>query len=210
MKRVPAPRVESRSMRPPARSTIAVDDREPEACALALALGGEERVERVRRDVGRHALPRVLDGQPHAGVDDIGADRQLAAGGHRVAGVEREVEQDLLDAPAPQRDRRRLAHEDHAQVDELARRAPQQRLRALDRAVDVAGLRVVLGPTAEDEHLARQLRPALGRRHDLARLGAQVRAVGEPAVEQPRVAADHRQQVVEVVRHAARELSEPV
>jgi hypothetical protein len=46
--------------------------------------------------------------------------------------------------------------------------------------------------------------------HDLARVLAQLRVAVEALVEHPRVAADHRQQVVEVVRDAAGELAEAV
>src|SRR5690606_3497116 len=90
----------------------AEDGGEAEAGALADALGGEERLEDLVEVFGGDADAGVADGQAHvvAGFDfsgearvglgdfkDAGLKREGAAGGHGVAGVDGEVEQDLVE-----------------------------------------------------------------------------------------------------------------
>ncbi len=82
--------------------------KEPEPVAALLGLGGKERVEDVREDGGCNAAAGNGHPQLHAvrgregpdrqgGAiapgDGRGLDAQLAARGHSVAGVEREIEQ---------------------------------------------------------------------------------------------------------------------
>src|SRR5665213_2109606 len=89
----------------------AVDARQAEPGALADTLGRVEGLEDAFLDLGRHAVSRVGDRQRKvaAGLDLgrggepiradcalVGLDRQDAAAVHRVARVQREIEQDLL------------------------------------------------------------------------------------------------------------------
>ena len=76
---------------------------EPQAGAVFL--GGEERLKDAIAHVFRHAVPGVFDreARPLAAIlierrrRAIGADRERAAGGHGVAGIQAQVHQDLLE-----------------------------------------------------------------------------------------------------------------
>ena len=100
----------------------AVDGGEAEPSALTDALGGKERIESAVQGGGVHALPRVAHREQHvwsgahenvgleAGVflsqgDLAGLHGQPPAVGHRIPGVEREIEQHLLDLASVRADR---------------------------------------------------------------------------------------------------------
>ena len=82
---------------------------EAEAGALAHRLGGEERLERAVEHFGRHPAAGVGDADPDivAGADVadlvggeghvLGRDAHQAAAVHRIAGVDREVEDRVLE-----------------------------------------------------------------------------------------------------------------
>ncbi len=90
----------------------AVDHRQPETRALAYLLGCEERLEYLVHDVGRntgagighldqhHVLMRhvgIIETGHFRGRDVAGAQRQLAALGHRVARIDAKIDQHLLE-----------------------------------------------------------------------------------------------------------------
>ena len=99
-----------------------VGGREAEAGPLTDVLGREERLEDARQRALRHAFAGVADGDPAvAAVCDRGMpwvesrrrepvdrERERAAVGHCIAGVEREIEQDLVDLGRVGDDRRRI------------------------------------------------------------------------------------------------------
>ena len=119
----------------------AIDGRQPKAGALADFLGGEERLEDLVDDVG---------GNPGAGVGDIDPDiirrrhalvghlrgfircqiaglhRQLAAVRHRVASVDREIDDHLLELRDVDLDRPEVAAMHEVEFDLLADQAAQQ------------------------------------------------------------------------------------
>ena len=76
----------------------------------------------------------------------VGVDGQRAAVGHRVAGVDREVDQDLLELAGVGHDRPQVARPGWCQRDVLAEGAAQQLLDVGDDAVEVEHLR--LGTTS--------------------------------------------------------------
>ena len=86
----------------------AVDHAETETAALAGLLGREKRLDRPPQHLVGHALPGIRNRDQHIiarsevrsrlAPAHIGcADRQAAAFGHRVAGVDRQVQQHQLD-----------------------------------------------------------------------------------------------------------------
>ena len=86
----------------------AVYHAEAEPTALADLLGREEGLDRASEDLLGHAFAGIGDRDQHiiarrqirrrlAAADIGGADRQPAASGHRVAGVDRQVQQHQLD-----------------------------------------------------------------------------------------------------------------
>ena len=117
----------------------AVDGGEAEAGALARLLRREERLEGARRDLAAMPAPVVGDGDPRRRPVAPGhGDRQRPAVGHRVARVDGEVDEHLLElgavgedrqaAPGPTRDPQR---------DALAERAVEQALEVAHERADV-------------------------------------------------------------------------
>ena len=74
----------------------AVGDRQAEAGALADRLGREERIVDARQVLARNARPGVADFGHDSPVFDARADRQPAALRHRVARVQEQVQEHLL------------------------------------------------------------------------------------------------------------------
>ena len=136
-------------------------------------------------------------------LDVLGLDRQPPAVGHRVARVGREVEDHALDLRLVGLDRREAGRDPHADADVVADDPPHHRLHPGHDLVEVEHARVQHLAPAEGEQLAREAGRLLGRVGDLAELLAARRVgLGEQDL---RVARDHGQQVVEVVRDAAGE-----
>ena len=176
-------------------------------------LGGEERLEQVRADLLVHADAGVGDGEQHVRAGRARPSpwarraRRCAVSivsappsRHRVAGVGGEVEDHALDLRAVGLDGREVRREPDADADVVADDAVQHRLHPGDDLVEVQHLRVQHLAAAEGQQLAGEARRLARGAGDLLQLLAAV------AREQDLgVAGDHRQQVVEVVRDAARE-----
>ena len=137
-------------------------------------------------------------------LDVVDLDRDRPAVRHRVAGVEREVEHDLVELRRIGFDQAgrggRAAPRDR---DVLADQAPDHRHDAVDRVAQVDDLRVEHLATAEGKQLARQRRGARRRVLDPCdvALGCVVRR--QLVLEQRRVARHRGQDVVEVVGDGA-------
>ena len=201
----------------------AVDGGEAEAGAVARALGGEERLEEPRLDGTVHADAVVAHGQRHVGAwiyprvegrilggqgDVRRLDGEPAAVGHRVARVHREVDDHLFELarihPHPPGVRRR--HE--GQVDVLSDQPLEEIRRVLDQLVQVEHLRLEHLLAAEREQLVRERRRAGRGLVDEVELAPQRVARRHPSEGELAPAADHGQQVVEIVRDAARQLAD--
>ena len=137
-----------------------------------------------------------------------GADRQQAAVGHRVAGVDGDVEQRGFELGAVGLDRAGVGREDRPDLDPLAQRAVEQVGHAADQLVDVDDLGAERLAAGEGEQLAGQRRRPRRRLDD--RLGvAEALVVGQRgAAEHVGRALDDGQQIVEIVGDAAGQLAE--
>ena len=146
----------------------------------------------------------------HLGVDDglAGLHRQRAAVGHGVGSVDREVQQHLLELHRVDHHRRQRRRQRGADLDVVAQQATEHRPQVLDDAADVERPWLQHLAAAEREQLLRQRGRALAGLQDVAGIDAQRIGFVQPGDEQLRVAVDHRQQVVEVVRDAAGELAD--
>jgi hypothetical protein len=196
----------------------AVDGRQAEAGAAALALGREEGVEDPRQHRGGDADAGV----PHAQADEpaglclgraaevvgvgrprLGREHQLPALGHGVARVDRQIDQDLLDHPdvglGVGQPRLRL----HLQGDVLAERPPQEPGDPVHDLPDRHPPGLEHLPAAEDEELPGQARGQLGRVPHRAEQLGDLRRQARVLQGQGNVALDDREHVVEVVGHAA-------
>ncbi len=153
---------------------------------------------------------RVVDG------DVGGVDGEFAAGGHGVAGVDGEVDQNLFELAGVGSDRPQPGGGGDDQVDVLAEGAAQQVLEAGGDVVEVEDLWVRDVAAGEDQQLAGEPRGALGCAADLLDVGehglqplvAAAHPGGDVFGDELGVAADDIEQVVEVVRDAADELAE--
>ncbi len=187
-----------------------IDLAEAEAGALAGALGGEEGIEHLVDEMGGDAGAGVADLDPDAVVGaGGGGNPDRAAVGHRIAGVDDEVEDRQFELVGvggrPQRAIADLDGEGHL----LADRADQQVLHVGQQPREVDGFEVQPLGAREDEQLLRQPGRPGGR---LLREADQPRDLGVlgPPLDEVEVADDHRQQVVEVVRDAAGQLADRV
>ena len=97
----------------------------------------------------------------------------------------------------------RVQRDTHLHV--FAHQAPQHRPHLLHHAVEIQHARFEDLLAAEGQQLPGQSRGALSGLVDLHEAGPQRIARAQLAEQQLAVAVDHRQQVVEVVRHAARQ-----
>ena len=181
------------------------------------SLGREERVERLLLRLLVHPEPRVRDLEQHVAPrldtsvrrrvrlvegDVAGANREPSALRHRIPGVPAEVQDDLLKLILVGQDGVRVAVEIHDQLDAVAdqTRHELQRLGNDRGRVDAHRLQDLL--PAEGEELLRERGRMSGRDLDLVE-GIEGALVLRRVRKQHRVAADHREDVVEVVRNAA-------
>ena len=198
-----------------------VDGREPEPRALARLLRREERLEDprphriVHADTGvrhrEHGVPpgwcRGLIGW--AGDRDARDDLDRAASRHRIAGVRDEVDEHLVELGRIGLDRGHVGAEAHPHRDRFAREPSQERHDRLDDRIDVEHTRLEYLPPAEGEQLPGEGAGSLGGIDD----GLDVRRAwvfAKLLEREQRLAVDRRQQVVEVVGDAARELPDRV
>jgi len=158
----------------------AVDRRQPEAGAAPVGLGREVRIEHARHRVGVHAgagvghrelcvAPRAQraggDAQL-AGGDDVDREPELATVGHRVARVEDQVHEHLLELAAIALDMG-VALDRGDDLDVLAEQR-QHRVRQLaDELAELNRLARERLTLAEREELAAQRAAALARVADL-------------------------------------------
>ncbi len=129
-----------------------------------------------------------------------------AAGGHRVAGVHGQVHEHLLDLRGIRLDPAERPRHVDVELHVLAERPPEDRAQALEQVGDVDGRARNHLVAAEHEQLAGEPRRAVRGALDLLGVRAQRVGVVEPVHQEARVALDHREEVVEVVRDPAGEL----
>ncbi len=206
----------------------AVHGAEPEPGAAALRLGGEEGLEGALAHRVRHAAAGVDDVDRGTGVARsaqvlqlalhavrqrgaaAAAKAQRAAVRHRVAGVDRDVQQRRLELHRVGQRVRAIGVDVDLDADALVDGAVQHAGQRVDVGgqVDRGGLQQL--PAREREQLAGQFGAAAGRsrcgRDELARM--HVTADGRQVLQDLQVALDHREQVVEVVGDAAGELAD--
>src|SRR3954453_6316094 len=118
-----------------------VRHRKAESRAFAGRFGGEEGVVDAVDVLGGNAVPGVRDLHPDAGAFGPGPDFQGPAGAHRVASVEEEIQEDLLEFTRVPVDRRKIGVEVRLDLDSgLLQLMFEERERLLDDPIqaDVA------------------------------------------------------------------------
>ena len=139
-----------------------------------------------------HADPVVSDDQQRLAL--VGCpcdfDREVSAVGHRIASVDCQVRDHLLDLCPVGVDERRLVRPDGRQLDVFVDHPPQQLDHVGDDIAEVEDLGVHHLAAAEGEQLRGQARRLLSSSDDVADLGRAVVAAVDLAQRQLGVAAD--------------------
>ena len=145
-------------------------------------------------------------------LDGAGRDRQVPARGHRVARVDREVDQYLFDLAGIGDHQRQLVGQLGVQRDVLADRAAQHLLHVADDPVEIEHPGPDHLAAGEREQLVGELGTAPRGPDDLLGVPADRRHVRRRRLglldDERAVVEDHREQVVEVVRHSPGELAQ--
>jgi hypothetical protein len=193
---------------------------EAEPGALPQLLGGEEGLEDVPAGLEVHSHAGVADREHHvfarrqrAGLlDELllerdvgGLDAQPPSPGHRVARVDRQVEHHLLELAGIDLHQPERGCRAGAQLDVLADEAPQHALGLADLGVEAHHPGLDDLPPGKGEELPGQGGAAICGREDLLHVADGGIAFPHALAQVVSVAEHHRQQVVEVVRHAAGE-----
>ena len=172
----------------------------------------------MRLHLGGHAHARVADHQHHArlrgpgtarlprhALDVARGDGQDPAPGHGVAGVQRQVEDDLLDLAAVRPDPRARRLRPGLDPDRRTDQPLQDLLHLEDHLVQIEDPELEHLPAAEGQQLLRERGGAARRGAHLADARAPRVLVAQSCQQGLGVAEDDGEQVVEVVRHAARQ-----
>ena len=197
----------------------AVDLRQAKPGALAHLLGCEEGFEDPRGHRLVHSDARVVDADADIAAgrgafdlalpqaDGRGFHADHAALGDRVAGVDRQVHQGGVELAGVQTRHRAFRAQGEDEADGFADRALEEGFGFPHQVVDVGGLRLQGLATGEGEQLLGQaLAPAGGGERRLDHPFAPLNVVG-PALDEVQGADHHGEQVVEVMGHAAGQLS---
>ena len=197
-----------------------IDLAEAEAGALADILGGEEGIERTRLHLGRHADPGIADRDTDiiarrkvfllTGIGrverDIGRlDHQLAAIGHGVAGVDRQVDDRGFQLGLIDRARPDIAIELKFHDDLFAQRPFEQRVDRSDKRVDIQPARVERLLARIGKQPVRQRCGAVGGIGCIVDMADDpgIALAAQPPLGQIERAGDDCQHIVEVMRDAA-------
>nr|BFE69973.1 hypothetical protein GCM10020092_032740 [Actinoplanes digitatis] len=148
-----------------------------------------------------------MPGRVVGDVERVGFHGDDAAVGHRVAGVDHKVEQDLFHAAAVGPDGDGLLGQMRHQFDMGADAAPEQDAGLLDDRVEVDEFRVGGFLAGKEQQLPGQVPGAFGAAADTQEIVAHVR-VGDLLEGEVEIVEVDREQVVEVVRDTAGELAE--
>ncbi len=137
-----------------------------------------------------------------------GADRQRSAARHRVARIDGEVDDHLFELPLIDLGETQIAAVNELQLDILADQAAQQ-VRQLDQHVaDIEHARLHRLLAREGQQLPHEIGGAVAVLLDLHDVGEGRVARPEPHQQQVAKPDHRRQQVVEIMRDAAGELSD--
>ena len=206
----------------------AVDLAQPETGALPRLLGREERVEGLLLHLARHAGAGVAHRDQHilpdghagillrvARVDEgvAGLDRQPARAGHGVLGIDDEIEDRRLHLARVDLDLPESGAVDDFEIDVLAERPPEEIRHAGDQLIDVGQLGIERLAPREGQQPLRQHRRALRAVRGVGDHARQSLARGvapglQAALGDLQIAADDGEQIVEIMRDAAGQLSD--
>jgi len=183
-------------------------------------VSGEERFEDALLDLVRHAHPGIAHRKQDvlAGGDarvqlrvivveglPRGRELELATVGHGVTGVHREIGQHLFNLAAIRQHHDGMRRERRRQLDVLADQPPQHFADVGDHLVQVKHHGLDQLAPGESQELASQSGGTLTRLPNFLQAGQNGRRRRGIGNDQLGLAHDHGEQIVEVVRHPARQ-----
>ncbi|MCY1523809.1 hypothetical protein D9M68_587160 [compost metagenome] len=196
-----------------------VDDAQAKSAAV-VSLGREERLEDAFLHMGRHAAAGVADAdfyrpalrsvgcRARRGRAQCAVQGEHAAPRHCSAPVQRQIENRVLELPAVDQHTGPAGLQIEFDADVLAQRVGDQVLQTGEHLVDIEHFGAQRLPASEGQQARREhcaaLRSSECTVDDAAHVGRQVVA----RLQQLQVAEDRREQVVEIVRDATRELAQ--
>ena len=192
----------------------AMSHSQPESGSFADRLGRKKGIKNLGQDVGRNSMSGIGDGQFHirslcrtsidrhlrfSDKDQLCGYPQSTTSGHRIAGVDDQVHNDLFNLSGIGLDASIGAGRFDGQQNVFTDDATQQGCRIRDQAAEIQNPRFNNGSTTKRQQLLRQSGGSLTRFTN-GRDGFSIRvAIRHGRKQQVTVAADHRQQVIEVV-----------
>ena len=201
----------------------AVGHRQSQAGAFSLRLGGIKGFEGVPQHFRAHAGASVRHRQQHilAGLQlaarrrkggvqfDVGqVDGERAAPAHGVARVQGQVQNDVFQLVAVDQGVPQIRRGVDVHVDRFAQRAPQQFSHLAHGAGGIGGHRLQGLAAGEGQQLGRQPRGPFHRRRAAGKALAHGCRQLPFEAHQIEIGADHLQDIIEIVRHAAGQLAD--
>ena len=172
---------------------------------LGFGVHADARVGHPKHDVAPRRDVAVSRGTPFGQLDIFRLDGQPPAGRHRVARIDRQIDQRLLDLGRIRTDRAEVPCERGHEVHILADQPPEHLAHLSDQVVQVEDPRLQHLPRAEGEELANQHLRARRRVPDDVQFLSFRGVGGRVEQEQLNGAENRREHVVEVVGDASRE-----
>ena len=202
------------------------DLRQTEAGAMSGLFRREERLKGPPPYIRRHAGAIIANLNDNIGVRRVpsltrrvairrdrraGSDRQPATVRHRVARVEDEIEDRILQPVRVDKHRRKRLRELSFECDPLTKSATQHITHAQDQLIDIGQLRFKRLTAGEGEQSVRQYCSTFGSAHRRPGKSAQSFFVfGQALFKRFDSTRDHGQQIIEVMCDSARELAKGV
>ena len=176
-------------------------------------LGGEKGVEDLGEVIGRDAAAVVFDLDKMIGargdvvvvggggidIDGVGADIDMADIIDGIAGVDHEIEEDLLEMGAMKVRWRGVGLKVEVELDFVADEAIEHRFQVSQKGVDIHAGTILVGIAAVGEELFDEIAGVIAGLMDLEQVGIDGVIVGQLIEHQFGVADDEGQQVVEVM-----------
>src|SRR6266516_2735586 len=135
-------------------------------------------------------------------------DRESAASRHRIAGIDRQVQQCRFELRWVDLANEQPVRWCDLQSNALADCPPDQRLKLTNQRVHIDRLRSQVLPSRKRQQLLSQSLAALGRVPYRRKLPLQPIVVANAANQKVNVSENYRQQIIEVMRDAPRELAD--
>ena len=132
-----------------------------------------------------------------------GFDRQLSAALHRVSRIDCEIDQRVLDIGRVGQRVPESATHDGFDLDLFTEAAPQDVIEVSDQTAQIDDARFEWLTTAEGKQLRSEARTAFDAAERIVDAARRLRGIGDMLCGEVKIAGNHLQQIVEIMRDAA-------